>query len=259
MNVRDKDGCTPLHWVVSPEMAHLLLGHGANVNARDDLGRTPLISVLEPTVESGKIRSGKINMGVLRVLLDVGGADPNISYHNVLPHVHQRKHKGGRNPLICAVEYYNVTHDVEPLKELIYPSRGRSRAVLINVNATDAEKWTALSWACWRGLDNAVNFLCTSTDLPLPADPRIRTKGGQTAFSILRDQRINHRSGGNTQDMIKDMESACKLARRVLQSREPSKEKRRKQGDGKGQRQGKGRGREGWRSEGGRREGWRSE
>jgi hypothetical protein len=77
------------------------------------------------------------------------------------------------------------------------------------VNAKDAEHWTALLYACYSGLDNAVKFLCESTDAPLPADPRIRTKGGQTCFSVLKDQRESHKSGGDTADMIKDMERAC--------------------------------------------------
>ena len=224
VNVRDEDGCTPLHWVTSAEMAQLLLCHGACIDARDDLGRTPLNSILEQSVDSAKI-----NMGVLRVLLDVGGADPNIPYHDVLPPSHQRKFRGGRTPLIAAVEYYNVCHDVEPLKELIYPSSGRARAVPINVNATDAEKWTALSWACWRGLDNVVSFLCTSTDAPLPANPCVKTKGGQTCFTILRDQKAAHKSRGDSKDMMNDMDAACRHARKVLNAREPTKKRKRGQ------------------------------
>ena len=48
INAKDNDGKTPLHWVVlmryddADEMAMVLLEQGANINAKDNNGSTPL-------------------------------------------------------------------------------------------------------------------------------------------------------------------------------------------------------------------------
>jgi len=45
VNARDKTGCTPLHWAAEwdhEEVAGVLLDDGADVDAQDGDGRTPL-------------------------------------------------------------------------------------------------------------------------------------------------------------------------------------------------------------------------
>ena len=41
VNVKDNNGCTPLH-TATKEIAELLIAKGVDVNAKDDFGRTPL-------------------------------------------------------------------------------------------------------------------------------------------------------------------------------------------------------------------------
>ncbi len=54
VNGRDDLGRTPLHWAVRrllPQVARTLIAHGADVNARDKAGQTPLYRLEEPTDE----------------------------------------------------------------------------------------------------------------------------------------------------------------------------------------------------------------
>jgi ankyrin repeat protein len=42
VNAKDEDGVTPLHWTETEEIAELLIAAGADVNAMDNSGDTPL-------------------------------------------------------------------------------------------------------------------------------------------------------------------------------------------------------------------------
>jgi ankyrin repeat protein len=42
VNAKGKFGSTPLHFATSKEIAELLIAEGANVNAKDESGKTPL-------------------------------------------------------------------------------------------------------------------------------------------------------------------------------------------------------------------------
>jgi ankyrin repeat protein len=63
---RESDGKTPLHNCTSPEIAELLLAHGAEINARDSLGQSPLL-----------LTTFKDRVEMLRVLV-AHGADTNL-------------------------------------------------------------------------------------------------------------------------------------------------------------------------------------
>jgi len=65
-NARNDEGITPLHLAAYPEMAELLVRHGADINARSKDGRTPLI--VQAAEEEG--------IDVMEALLKLG-ADAN--------------------------------------------------------------------------------------------------------------------------------------------------------------------------------------
>jgi len=77
VNLADKDGYTPLHYVQTPEIAQILIDKGANINARSKDGNTPL-HMLNPTV-------------AVQILID-GGADVN------------PKNEKGETPLDLAIK-----------------------------------------------------------------------------------------------------------------------------------------------------------
>lgn len=74
INGKDRDGTTALHAAADKEatgIAGYLLEQGANVNAQDERGRTPLIIAAERSCESG-------DTSMITLLIRKGGADPNI-------------------------------------------------------------------------------------------------------------------------------------------------------------------------------------
>ena len=71
VNQQTKEQWTPLHFSSyngKPEITQVLLDHGANVDAVDNLGRTPLHDV-----SRGKYDSKEAGIGVARLLLQYGG------------------------------------------------------------------------------------------------------------------------------------------------------------------------------------------
>lgn len=71
-NVRDCNGDTPLHWANTKESARLLIDNKANIEARNHLGRTPLIhaagacfvDLVQILFENGALRSAKDGAGM---------------------------------------------------------------------------------------------------------------------------------------------------------------------------------------------------
>ncbi len=89
VNARNKRGSTPLHWAIHDEAkVRLLLSRGATVNARQVEGRTPLY-------QAASLGNGT---AMLRLLL-AKGADPNIPLAN------------GRTPLMAAAGAWRCRSD----------------------------------------------------------------------------------------------------------------------------------------------------
>jgi ankyrin repeat protein len=219
VNARDVRGATALHWARSAEAVRLLFEYRADVDARDIFGRTPLVSALEQ-----HCATDVVNMDVLRALLDEGGADPNIGYlkcFSGIPEKHRQEYEDrkGFTPLILACLYYHESllsekrkhyGDHKPIFELITPStNGVKRKVVIDVNKKSADGWTALSWITLWGYSDLTEYLCTTDCVPLPADPAIKSRGGQNCFSLA----LSTFNKGISKEMMAHFRTARKILR----------------------------------------------
>lgn len=135
---------TPLFWGIHDEAkVRLLVTRGANVNAKQADGRTPLY-------QAASLGNGT---STVRFLLDKG-ADPNVA------------NAGGQTPLMAAASRGNV----EVLSILLAKS--------VNVNTRSGNGATALMGAASSGKPEAVRLL-----LGAGADPNILTKRKDSALS----------------------------------------------------------------------------
>jgi ankyrin repeat protein len=143
VNAKNRLGSTPLHWAIDDEMkVRLLLKRGADLKAKQVEGRTPLY-------QAAVLGHGE---AIVRLLLE-NGADPNAATAN------------GRTALMAAA----ARGDVPVLRLLV--------AAKANVNAKDSAGDTPLMLAASDSSPDAVRFL-----LEQGADPRARTKRNETAL-----------------------------------------------------------------------------
>jgi ankyrin repeat protein/mono/diheme cytochrome c family protein len=145
VNAKNRRGSTPLHWAIHDKAkVRLLLSKGAAVNARQAQGRTPLY--LTAMLGDG--------VPIMRLLFSAG-ADPNLASAN------------GQTPLMMASSRGNV----EGIQLLI--ERGAQ------VNAKDGAGETALMFACTSGSEGAVGLL-----IEKGADVRVKSKRNETAVGF---------------------------------------------------------------------------
>ena len=143
VNAKNRRGSTPLHWAIPDEAkVRLLLSRGANVNAKQVEGRTPLY-------QAASMGNG---LAIIRLLL-ASGADPNIAIAI------------GRTPLMAAAG----RGDLETMRVLV-----EAKA---QVDVRNGAGETALILAAGDGNPQAVQFL-----LDRGADARVRTKRNETAL-----------------------------------------------------------------------------
>lgn len=143
VNARNRRGSTPLHWGIDNEAkVRLLLARGAAVNVRQVEGRTPLY-------QAASMASAQ---AVVKQLL-AAGADPNLAIAN------------GRTPLMAAAQ----RGDLEGMRMLV-----DAKAI---VDAKNGAGETALILASGDGTPATVRFL-----IEQGADVRARTKRNETAL-----------------------------------------------------------------------------
>ena len=144
VNAKNRRGSTPLYWAIHDEAkVRLLLNRGAAINVKQADGRTPLY-------QAASIASGN---SILRLLLDKG-ADSTLATST------------GQTPLMAAA----TRGDVEAMRLLI----GKNA----DVNARNGAGATALMGAAVNGNPRAVQLL-----LEKGADPNVANKRKETALA----------------------------------------------------------------------------
>ncbi len=76
VNAKNDDGITPLHIVLQPEMASLLIVKGANVNAQANDGCTPLRCMAAEGDDTAEVVEVLLNAGADPSITDTGGSSP---------------------------------------------------------------------------------------------------------------------------------------------------------------------------------------
>ncbi len=143
VNAKNRRGATPLHWAVHDEAkVRLLISRGAQVNARQVEGRTPLF--LAASMGNGN--------AIVRLLLD-HGADAALATAI------------GLTPLMAA----SLRGNVDTMRMLIDQK--------IDVNARNGAGETALALAATNGSPQALRLLLASG-----ADARAKSKRNETAL-----------------------------------------------------------------------------
>jgi ankyrin repeat protein/mono/diheme cytochrome c family protein len=143
VNARNRFRSTPLHWAVhDAAKVTLLVARGAEVNAKQIEGRTPLF--LAASMGSSQ--------QTVRLLID-HGADPALATAN------------GQTPLMAAAARGNLE-----LLQLLVDRK-------VDINAKNSAGETALMFAASSGNARAVTFL-----LERGADARVRSKRNETAL-----------------------------------------------------------------------------
>ena len=183
VNVKDKNGWTPLHYAVSRSALHvtsLLLDRGADVNARSESGATPLhiaaavgnINAIDPLVSRGANVNARDNYGrtplhyaverrqvdAIRVLA-ANGADPNV------------RDNEGRTPLHYAILYDHRDYYYSNIRALL--------DIGADPNVGDNEGLTPLHYAASLDWEFAVNRL-----LEHGANVDARDKQGRTPLHV---------------------------------------------------------------------------
>ncbi|KAH9066250.1 ankyrin repeat-containing domain protein [Lactarius vividus] len=151
VNAHRKDHWTPLHLAShcgNPEVARMLIDHGANVNAEDNNLRTPLHHVVE-----GHYESQEVGVRLSRLLLECG-VDVNAQDINRQTPLHLASINGRLEIVRVLLEHAAMKND---------RGQNSSRRGLeergVEVNARRMDDWTPLHLASYHGRLEIVRVL----------------------------------------------------------------------------------------------------
>lgn len=163
VNMKIEDGTTPLHWAAvsrlgsTTEMIGLLVSSGAHINARDEKGKSVLMSLIEKI----KNKFESKDVAVAELLLKNGA------------HVND-KDKDGNTPLIqaCFQLFFWNHRELEPIPDLLFDQGA-------DINAKNNEGRTALMIMAELVKLEGVKWL-----LKKGADVNTKDKKGRTALIL---------------------------------------------------------------------------
>ena len=211
INVRNKDGDTPLHAAVElgrEQSARLLINAGADINASDNSQQTALHTAAfhgHHHIVDALIKAPNINLNVRNAhgytplylasmsgreqsarLLINAGAGINISDNGQWTALHTAACSGYDDIVRALIDAPDVNLNVRdakghtPLHVAVISGREQSARLLINagadINISDNGQWTALHWAAWNGYDDILRALIDAPDVHL----NVRNNDGDT-------------------------------------------------------------------------------
>ncbi len=175
LSIHDENGRTELHYAADgnySKMVKILLKYGADPNAKNDIGETPLYIAARTTTAT----IDQDTIEIIRNLLKYG-ADPNA------------KSNDGWMPLHNAASNRNL----EAVKLLIKYNA--------DVKATDNNGWTPLHFAAYFNEWEIAKILIEND-----ADPHVRDINGRTAIDIAYyEKKIGFASYANSNNSIFDI------------------------------------------------------
>jgi len=199
-NVTDDEGQTPLHITSDPEIALILIRHGADPNLRDGKGRTPLhyarsAELAELLIHHGANPHIADNEGntplhtsdAIEVILR-HGADPNLRNKKGLPPIFYTENCKDMMLLLHATDRDIVANTRNEHGETLLHLAARYNCVeaaqilveFIDINSRDADGNTALHLACiYRNFEMIKWLLSAGADLKIP------NKNGLIPFKMI--------------------------------------------------------------------------